>query len=143
MNAADDEVKDLLDDVAAEHAGERRALDDRDVHEEHHERAHVRGHEVVERHAGGVRGEHRHVRDAARVGVAQDPVPAECRQDCLQALEEAPQDEVAERDVGDGVPELREPAPDVDPHQLQEDEDDERPDDPRCDPQQLVLPRIG
>ena len=139
----DDEVEDLLDDIAAEDAGERRSLDDRDVHEEHHERAHVRGHEVVQCDAGRVGGEHRHVRDAAGVRVAQDPVPAECGEHGLEPLEETAQDDVADRDLGERAPELLEPAPDVDPGQMQEDEDEERPDDPRGDPEQPVLLGIG
>ena len=130
---ADDDVEDLLHDVAAEDARERRALDDRDEHEEHHERAHVRGHEVVERDARRVRGEHRHVGDAAGIRVAEDPVPAEGREHCLQSLEEAAQDDVADRDLGERAPEVLEPAEDVDPRQVERREGEERPDDPRGD----------
>ena len=85
----DDHVEDLLDHVAGEDSRERRPSDDRDVHDERHERAHVRRDDVVQRDAGGVGGEHGHVRDAAGIRVAQDPVPAEGGQHRLGALEEA------------------------------------------------------
>ena len=100
------------------------------------------GTKLFERHARRVRGQHRHERDAARVRVAEDPVPAEPCERRLQSLEEAAQDDVADGDLGEGVPQFLEPADDVDPRELQEDEDDERPDDPRCDPPQLVLLRL-
>ena len=110
----DDHVEDLLDHVAGEDSGEVRPSDDRDVHDERDERAHVRRDDVVQRNAGGVGREHGHVGHAAGIRVAQDPVPAERGQQRLGALEEAAQDDVAERDRGDRVPEALEPAPDVD-----------------------------
>ncbi len=131
----DDHVEDLLDHVAGEDSRERRPADDRDVHDERHERAHVRRDDVVQGDAGGVGREHGHVGDAAGIRVAQDPVPAEGGQHRLGALEEAAQDDVAERDRGDRVPEALEPTPDVDAEELQNDEDDEDPDEPGGDPQ--------
>ena len=131
----DDHVEDLLDHVAGEDSRERRPADDRDVHDERHERAHVRGDDVVQRNAGRVRGEHGHVRHTAGVRIAQDPVPAECGQQGLGALEEAAQNHVAERDVGDRVPQALQPTPDVDADRLQNEEDDEDPYEPGGDPQ--------
>ena len=127
------EVEDLLDRVAAEDARERGSLHDRHEHEQHHERAHVRRDEVVQRDAGRVRGEHRHVRDAARIRVAQDPVPAERGEHRLCTLEEAAEEDVADRDLGEGVPEALEPAEDVDPGEVERRERDEEPGDPRGD----------
>ena len=126
----DDEVEDLLDDVAGEDPGERRAAHDGDVHHEGDERPDVGGEEVVERHACRVRREDGHVGDPARVRVAKDPVPAERGEGRLRGLEDAAEDDVEERDPGDGVPELAEPAPDVDAREMEQGEQDDQPDEP-------------
>jgi hypothetical protein len=72
-------------------------------------------------------------RRAAGIGVAQDPVPGEAGQRRLQALEDAA-DDVAEGYLGDRVPQLLEPAHDVDTRELQGHEQGEEPEDPRDDP---------
>ncbi len=101
------------------------------------------GHEVVQRDAGRVRREHRHVRDSARIRIAEDPVPAEGGEHRLRALEEAAQDDVADRDLGEGAPELLEPAEDVDPGEVQRRERDEEADDPRGDTEDPPFRWIG
>ena len=126
----DHEVEDLLDDVAGEDPGERRAAHDGDVHHERHERPDVRGEEVVERHACRIRRKHGHVRDPARVRVAKDPVPAERGERRLRGLEDAAEDDVEERDLGDRVPQLADPAPDVDPREMEQREHDDEPEQP-------------
>ena len=97
----DDEVEDLLDHVAGEDARERRATHDRHEHEQGDERAHVRGHVVVQRDADCVRSQYLHVRRTARIRVAEDPVPAERGEHSLEPLEDAPDEDVDDGDVRD------------------------------------------
>ena len=60
---AGDREEDLLDDHAAEDAREGGTGDHRDEHQQHHHGAEVRREEAVQRHAGGVGGEHLEVRE--------------------------------------------------------------------------------
>src|SRR6476619_4125686 len=129
----DHHVEDLLDEVAGENPRERRAANDRDVHHERDERADVGGEEVVERDSRRVRREHGHVRHAARVRVAENPVPAECGEGRLQCLEDAAEQDVDDRDVGEGVPELGDPAPHVDAGQVEQHEQQHEAEDPGDD----------
>ena len=138
---ADDQVEDLLHHVSGDDSGERRASNDSDEHEQHHERAHVRRDVVVERDTHRVGRQDRHERHAARVRVAQDAVPAKRSQRRLHTLEQAAEDDVPDRDLGDGVPELFEPADDVDSRELQHADDDQRPADPSGDAQDAP-PRV-
>ena len=114
---ADDGEEDLLDHVGAEHAGEGRAGDDRREHQQHHEGADVRRQEAVQRHRGRVAGEH-DPEARRRVGVAEDRVPGERGQRRLDGLERDGGDDVGRRDLGDRVPEVREPAADVPAEQI-------------------------
>ena len=114
---ADHREEDLLDHVGAEHAGEGRAGDDRGEHQQHHEGADVRRQEAVQRHRGRVAGEH-HPEARGRIRVAEDRVPRERGQRRLHGLERDARDEVGRRDLGDRVPEVREPAADVPAEQV-------------------------
>ena len=131
----DDEVEDLLDHVAGEDARERRATHDCHEHEQGDERAHVRGHVVVQRDADCVRSQYLHVRRTARIRVAEDPVPAERGEHRLEPLEDAPDEDVDDGDVRDRGPQLLEPREDVDAGEAQRDEDREDPDEPGGDAQ--------
>ncbi len=126
----DHEVEDLLDHVAGQNPRERRTRHDRDEHQQRHERPQVCGDEVVEGNSCGVTRENRHVRHAARVRVTQDPVPAEGSQRRLEALEDAAEDDVTDRDLGERVPEALEPAPDVDAEKMEHDQEEHEPHDP-------------
>ena len=68
-----DREEDLLDEVGGERAGERAARDDRDEHQQRHERADVRRQEAVHRHADGVGGDDRRELDLAGIGGARMP----------------------------------------------------------------------
>ena len=85
------------------------------------ERADVGGQEAVERDAGGVRGQDLQVGDApVRERHAQDRVPAERGQRGLRRLQRPARQQVAEPDPGQRVPQLREPAQDVDAEHLED-----------------------
>ena len=130
---ADQREEDLLHRVAAEDSRERRAGDDRREHQQHHERAEVRRQDAVQRDGGGVAGEDLDPAHVARVGVAQDRVPAERRQGRLHRLQHDRGHQLGDRDARDRVPDLLEPAADVPAEQVcdrADHDDDERADHP-------------
>ena len=107
---ADGGVEDFLDHVAGDHAGEGGARDRRQEHQQHHERADVGGQHEVERHGGRVAGVDLYPahRDPA-VGEAQDRVPGVRGGGRLQRDQGDPGEQVADRDLGDRVPQVFEP----------------------------------
>ena len=105
---AGEREEDLLHQHPAEDAREVRAGDDRDEHQQHHERADVGRQKAVERDAGRVGREHLAVRGRrVRIAGAQDEVPAERGERGLQRLQRPAGHEVAEPDARQGVPEAR------------------------------------
>ena len=137
---ARDREEDLLHEVGGERAGEGRGRDDRGEHDQRRERADVRGQEVVHRDADGVGGHDRPELDLARIGRAQDPVVRKPRQERLSGLEEERRDDVAGRNVLDLVPEVLQPADDVDPEEVEDEDDDDGADDPAGDLDQPAPP---
>ncbi len=61
---------------------------------------------------------------APGIRIAQDPIPAERGQGRLCTLKETAEDDVADRDLRYRVPELLEPAGDVNPGELEPADDD-------------------
>src|SRR5204862_5340648 len=103
--------EDLLDDVATENAAERRAGNHGNEHEEADGGPEVRRQEAVQGDGGCVASEHVSTSDLlAAVGDAEDPVPAHGGRDGLNRRERDSRDDVLERDRGDDVPQVREPA---------------------------------
>ena len=126
--------EDLLDEHPPEHARQGRAGDDRGVHQQHRERTDVGRQEAVERDAGGVGREHLAVRHRRRgIGGAQDREPAQRGKRRLHRLQRPAGREIAEPDPRERVPDVREPAGDVDAEQLQQRNDDRDPGEPSQD----------
>ena len=119
---ARDREEDLLHEVGGERAGDRRARDDRDEHEQRDEGADVRRQKIVHGHAHGVRGDYGGECDLAGVRGAENAVVGESRKDSLARLEEETGNDVAGRNRLDLIPELRQPPPDVDAQQIEHDQ---------------------
>ena len=119
--------EDLLHEIRRDRSADRAARDDGHEHEQRHERADVRRQEAVHRHAYRIGGDDRPQLDLPRVGHAQDAVVREPGEDRLAGLEGKGPDDVpgiGVPDVLDLVPEVAQPAANVDTKQLEHEPED-------------------
>ena len=124
--------EDLLDDHPAQDSREARAWDHRDERQNHYEGSEVRREEPVERHACRVGSQHLQVRDLGmRKARAQDEVPSDGGEGGLHSLDRPPGEEVAERDLGQRVPDTAQPITNVDADDVQDADDEDDPNEPR------------
>ena len=118
----DEREEDLLHEVGGERAADRRARDDRDEHEQRDEGAYVRRQEIVHGHADRIRGDDGGECDLAGVRGAEDAVVRKSREQRLAGLKNERCNDVADRNLLDLIPEVRQPPADVDAEQIEHDQ---------------------
>src|SRR5215216_365383 len=139
---ADHCEEDLVYEVSRQDPRERRARHDRDEHEEHDERPHVGGQHAVQSGRDRIRGHDRSYSNTRlRIGRSQDVNPGERVERRLYRLEEAPGDEITDRDLGHRVPDRVQPAPDRDTKQVADEQEERQAAEPQPDPRQSMPER--
>ena len=141
-DGADDGEEDLVDDVSGEDPREAGAGDDRNEHQQRHERADVGRQEAVHPDTDGIGGHDRPQRHAGvRVGVAEDPVVGDPVERRLGHLQQHPGDQIADRNSFELIPEMGQPALDVDAQQVQDDQKRRDDQNPAAHLDQASIPR--
>ena len=131
-----DREEDLLHEIRGDRPRQRAARDDGDEHQQGDERADVRRQEAVHCHADGIRRDDRPELDLVAIGRLEDAVVGEPGEERLPELEDEREDDVAGvvlPDRFDLVPEVAEPAPDVDSEQLENDPEERNGEEPQPD----------